>query len=206
MKSMIRNILIATRNRGKVREIRSILVLPEVQLLDLHDIGFESSIEETGISFEENALIKAAAVYERYEVPVIADDSGLVVPFLNGEPGVYSARWSGADATDERNNKLLIDRLQGAGCEERRAYFTCVAVFLPERGTYVTAEGRVHGYIAHRPEGSNGFGYDPLFMLPSLGKTMAQLTDSQKNRVSHRFRAFAQLRDCILDYVARDGN
>jgi len=196
-------IIIASRNRGKVREIRNILALKDVLLQDLLDIGFRESIEEEGESFEENALIKAETVHRWCRVPVISDDSGLVVPYLKGEPGVRSARYAGTGADDGKNNQLLLEKLRNARGEERRAWFSCVALFYYDDGVYRTAEGRVEGIITDRPRGNNGFGYDPLFFVPHLGKTMAQLTDDEKNSISHRGAAFRGIKKYIDHYLAR---
>ena len=192
------SIIIASRNRGKVREIKKILRLDGVGLRDLREIGFDEPIEETGSSFEENALIKARAVYRRYGTWVVADDSGLVVPFLKGEPGVRSARYGGAGADDQENNRILLENMAGAHGEQRKAWFVCVSILYCGGGSYRRAEGRVEGYITTEPRGDGGFGYDPLFFLPDLGKTMAQLSDDDKNSISHRGNAFRKLREEIV--------
>jgi XTP/dITP diphosphohydrolase len=194
--------IIATRNKGKTDEIRKILSLKNVGLLDLHDIGFTDAIDESGDTFEENALIKAEAVYARYGRPVLADDSGLVVPVLHGEPGVRSARYAGPEATDDANNKLLLSRLAHHSGSSREAFFCCVALFYRGPGDYQTAEGTVHGTITRRPEGNSGFGYDPLFYVPQYGKTMAQLEPVDKNAISHRGMAFRALSQAIQSYLA----
>jgi XTP/dITP diphosphohydrolase len=195
-------IIIASMNPGKLREIRSILALDGVNLQDLGEVGFNEPIEETGSSFDENALIKAAAVYRRYHAGVVADDSGLVVPFLNGEPGVRSARYGGPGADDQVNNRILLEKLVNATGEERKAWFACVAVFYHGEGLYLRAEGRVEGYVAAELQGDRGFGYDPLFYLPDLGKTMAQLSDNEKNSISHRGTAFRKLKEEIETYLS----
>lgn len=198
----MREIIIATRNRGKTAEIREILSLGNVVLSDLHDIDFPDEIEENGETFEENALIKAETLFRVYGRPVIADDSGLVVPHLNGEPGVRSARYAGSDASDEDNNKLLLAKLSKAAGSEREAFFRCVAVFYTGPGQYRTAEGTVHGTIALEAAGSGGFGYDPLFYVARYKKTMAQLDSAEKNRISHRGTAFSVLKEYIRAYLA----
>jgi XTP/dITP diphosphohydrolase len=195
-------LLIASRNRGKVTEIREILSLENVDILDLHELGFEGEIEESGDTFEENALIKARAVFRRYNRPVVADDSGLVVPFLDGEPGVRSARYAGPDATDRENNDLLLSRLRDANGKEREAFFHCVAVFYTGPGGYQTAEGTVHGIIARELHGTGGFGYDPLFHVVQHGRTLAQLDNAQKNAISHRGMAFRTLKRHVSAYLA----
>jgi XTP/dITP diphosphohydrolase len=195
--------IIASTNPGKIDEIRSILSFDDVAFRDLEEVGFNEPIDEYGKTFEENALIKASVVFGRYGLPTLADDSGLVVTCLRGEPGVRSARYAGPDADDERNNRLLLERLKNTECDDRRARFLCTAVFYYGSGLYCTAEGRVMGTISARPAGTGGFGYDPLFYVPGLGRTMAQLTDEQKNRISHRGEAFRKLRPCIEEYLAR---
>ena len=195
-------LLIASRNRGKVTEIREILSLKNVDILDLHELGFEGEIEESGDTFEENALIKARAVFRRYNRPVIADDSGLVVPYLDGEPGVRSARYAGPTATDRENNDLLLSRLRDADGKEREAFFRCVAVFYAGPGQYQTAEGTVHGTITRELHGTGGFGYDPLFHVVQYGRTIAQLDDAQKNAISHRGMAFRTLKRHVSAYLA----
>lgn len=195
-------LLIASSNRGKTSEIRDILSLEHVILSDLHDIGFPDEIDENGETFKENALIKAAAVFSQYKRPVIADDSGLVVPYLNGEPGVRSARYAGSNATDDENNELLLARLENTRGSERDAFFRCIAVFYTGPGQYHTAEGTVRGTLSHKPIGSGGFGYDPLFFIARYKKTMAQLGSTEKNAISHRGAAFSILKRYIQAYLA----
>jgi len=189
-------------NSGKVREIRAIIgsVRPEMEILDLTELPYAEKIDETGNSFKENALIKAKAVYTEFKLPVVADDSGLCVEALDGLPGVLSARFAGPNATDEENNRLLIEKLKNVREEERKAWFSCAAVFYYAENRYIHCEGRVWGVIAEQPRGSDGFGYDPLFYLPSFGKTMAQLKSSEKNRISHRGKAFRALKKHIEEY------
>ena len=192
------SIIIASRNGGKIREIKQILTLDGVRLQDLREIGFDEPIEETGSSFEENALIKARAVYRRYGTWVVADDSGLVVPFLKGEPGVRSARYGGAGADDQENNRILLENMADAHGGQRKAWFVCVSILYCGEGNYRRAEGRVEGCITTEPRGDGGFGYDPLFFLQDLGKTMAQLSDDEKNAISHRGRAFRKFGEEIV--------
>jgi XTP/dITP diphosphohydrolase len=197
----LHNIIVASKNRGKISEIRTILSLPGVAISDLYDIGYTDEIAETGETFEENALIKAKAVFNHCHCPVIADDSGLVVPYLHGEPGVRSARFAGPHATDHENNELLLKRLSEASGIERKAYFYCLALFYTEHDRYFTSDGKVHGRIALEPAGRGGFGYDPLFYVPAYEKTMAQLSNTVKNTISHRAGAFNALKVHITHYV-----
>ena len=193
-------LIIASANRGKISEINRILVLEGVRLLDLKTVGFEDQIDECGSTFSENALIKAETVYKMYRVPVISDDSGLSVSFLDGKPGVLSARFAGPGAGDKENNELLLESLKGVDEKDRKAWFTCAAVFYWGDGEYILAEGKVDGVITGEPAGNNGFGYDPLFYIPGLGKTMAELSQEEKNRISHRSRAFKELKSRIEDH------
>jgi XTP/dITP diphosphohydrolase len=189
----LNKIVIASKNRGKISEIRGILMLENVEFLDLGTLGFDERVEETGLTFRENAVIKAEAVFRRYGIPVVADDSGLSVAALGGKPGVMSARFSGPRATDRSNNELLLRMLSEVPPEERCARFFCAAVFYRGGGEYLYAEGTIDGFIAMEPAGENGFGYDPLFYLPDFGKTMAQVAPEVKNSISHRSKAFREL-------------
>lgn len=194
-------IIIASKNSGKIIEIKKILSLRNVELLDFHGLEYPDEIDESGSTFEENAFIKAKAVYGKYHLPVIADDSGLCVSALGGEPGIHSARFAGSEARDEDNIRLLLQRLQDVPNSGRKAYFMCSAVFYYDSGQYYLAEGKVSGFITRSPTGIHGFGYDPVFYLPQYGKTIAQLEDREKNRISHRFIAFRKLKKYIEEYV-----
>jgi XTP/dITP diphosphohydrolase len=189
----LNRIVIASKNRSKISEIKKILFLKNVEIVDLVTLAFEENIEENGSTFAENALIKAKAVFRRYGLPVVADDSGLTVQCLKGMPGVFSARFAGPKASDEENNRLLLQKLRDVRGDGRKAWFSCVAVFYYHAEKYYHTEGVIHGEIAGEPRGNNGFGYDPLFFLPDQGKTMAQLSDKVKNRISHRAQAFRKL-------------
>ncbi len=195
-----KTVIIATKNRGKSREIKEILKIDGVKYLDLYDLDFNDRIVEYGRSFEENALIKAAAIFDRYRKPVVADDSGLEVEALNGRPGVYSARYAGENATDRDNNELLLEELLNLPDIDRKARFVCVAVFYYDVNKYDVEKGEVEGYITHNPVGDQGFGYDPIFYLPDLKKTMAELTPEEKNKISHRGKAFRRLKSHIIRY------
>jgi len=195
-------IVIASKNSGKVKEIRGILSSagPRMEILDLAELSYAEKIDEIGNNFIENAIIKAKAVYAKFKLPVVADDSGLCVEALGGRPGVFSARFAGPHATDKENNRLLIEKMNNVCEEGRKAWFSCVAVFYYAENRYFSCEGRVYGYIAEKPSGSGGFGYDPLFYLPSHGKTMAQLKPAEKNSISHRGKAFRALKKYIDKY------
>jgi XTP/dITP diphosphohydrolase len=188
----MRRLLIATNNAGKVREIKAILGEFYDELVSLKDIGLDLNVMEDGDTFEANAVKKAREAAQAAGCDALADDSGLCVAALDGAPGVYSARYAGEDATDEKNNAKLLAALEGV--EDRRAKFVSV-VALVSGDMVTTASGEVEGVIAHAPSGSGGFGYDPLFFVPELGQTFAEIPAEVKNTLSHRARALAALRD-----------
>jgi XTP/dITP diphosphohydrolase len=193
----MKRIIFASKNEGKVREVRKILNDLNVQILSLSDVDYTISIEETGNTFEENAKLKADVIFKEYKLPVISDDSGLSVAQLDNEPGVYSARYAGLGATDEQNNLKLLKNLEKYP-QPYKAKFICAAVFY--FGTdFFTSIGEVRGEIIKIPRGTNGFGYDPLFVPDGFNQTMAELDSEIKNRISHRFRAFDQLKKHIME-------
>lgn len=182
---------IATNNLHKLTEIRDILNGKFDELLSLKDLGIDVEIEETGETFEENALIKAREIVRLTGMPALADDTGLMVDALNGAPGVYSARYAGEQHNDADNRKLLLKNLDGV--KARDAHFeTCVALCFPD-GHYVLASGQVFGEILTEERGEHGFGYDSLFYSPELNKTFAEASEQEKNSVSHRGRALKNL-------------
>lgn len=182
-------LVFATRNKGKLRELRQLLQLDHLEILALDDIPGTPEVEEDGDTFAENATKKAREIMEATGLPALADDSGLEVDALGGAPGVHSARYAGEDATDGDRINLLLSELQGVPHEQRTARFRCVvAIATPTRELY-SAEGVCEGLIAFEPTGQGGFGYDPVFYLPEYGCTMAQLPQAEKNRISHRARA-----------------
>ena len=184
-------LLLATGNRGKVRELRELLTATGIEVLGLGDIpeGNQEPPEETGATFCENALIKARCWMQRTGMCVLADDSGLAVDYLDGAPGIRSARFAGSDATDSDNNALMLQKLAGVPDGKRGAAFHCCIAFCRPGATELTFDGRAVGIILTAPAGNGGFGYDPLFYFPPLGKTFAQLAPEEKNRVSHRAAA-----------------
>jgi len=194
----MKEIVIATKNRGKLKEIEQILDLPSLQLLDLSAFPRCAAlhVEENGNSFEENALIKARSYHACVKKAVLADDSGLVVPALNGEPGIYSARYAGPQSDDAQNNALLLQKMKGLSGEKRAAYFQCVLAFV-DGGEEHTFYGRCHGTIGFETRGNKGFGYDPLFFVPEQNKTFAELEKEQKNSISHRADALRKFRDFL---------
>lgn len=184
-------VIAATKNKGKIREMQEILSPLDIEVISQQEMGIEVDVEETGDTFEKNALIKARAVAMLCEYPVLADDSGICVEALGGAPGVRSARYAGDDATDsDRVNKLLSEI---GDSENRNAKFVTSVAFIYPDGREITAEGEVRGYITETPEGDNGFGYDPVFFSTELGKTFAMSSDEEKNSVSHRGRALKNL-------------
>ena len=186
-------LVIATQNRGKLDEIGDLLSGFPVDLRDLDDFGPVPPIIEDGDTFDDNAYKKAEVTARILGLPALADDSGLMVAALNGAPGVYSARYAGEDATDiERCNKVLDEMKEAAN---REAAFECVISIAVPSGPALTYEGRCEGIIADAPRGVNGFGYDPIFYYPSLGKTFAELSREDKSRISHRGKALRELRD-----------
>lgn len=189
------NIIIATSNPGKAREIREIFSGSGIHFTSLRDHWDPvPSIPETGSTFMENALMKAQWVLSKIGIWTLADDSGLEVDALGGEPGVFSARYAGEGAGDHANNRLLLEKLSGIGLKERTARFRCVAVLAGPGETVLSAEGCCEGRIIARPCGDGGFGYDPLFVPEGFELTFAQLDSATKNSISHRGRALASLK------------
>lgn len=190
-------IIFATGNAGKMKEIREILEDLNMEILSMKEAGITLEIEENGSSFEENAIIKAKAVAAHpnaHGAVVLADDSGLEIDYLNGEPGIYSARYMGEDTSYRIKNQNLIDRLFGVPDEQRTARFVCaIAAVFPE-GEIRTALGTIEGKIGYEERGSNGFGYDPIFYLPDMSRSTAQLTPEEKNGISHRGNALRQMK------------
>ena len=205
----MKQIIFATGNEGKMREIREILGGLDAKILSLKEAGIDADIVEDGETFEENAVIKATCIQKEiqslaergnceYEGSIVlADDSGLVIDALNGEPGVYSARYMGEDTSYRVKNLNLIERLSGVPEKERTARFVCaVAAAFPD-GTVETARGTIEGFIGYEEKGENGFGYDPIFCVPEYGCTTAELSMEQKNELSHRGKALRE----ILQYL-----
>jgi XTP/dITP diphosphohydrolase len=189
-KTTEKSLLIATTNRGKLKEYQDMMADLPVRWLTLADVGLATmDVEETGQTFFDNALLKAREYSARAGLPTLADDSGIAVDALNGGPGVYSARY--APTAPERNTKLLA-ALEGVPDEARTARFVCVTTLVTPDGVIISAEGTVEGRVGYEPRGTNGFGYDPVFVLPN-NRTMAELSAEEKNSLSHRGRALAKL-------------
>lgn len=198
----MRQVIFATGNEGKMREIRAILGDMELKIRSMKEAGLAPDIEENGSTFEENARIKAQTVADALSAQektracvVMADDSGLEIDALNGEPGVYSARYLGEETPFSEKSADLLRRLKDVPEKERSARFVCaIAAVFPD-GETVVARGVIEGRIGYELRGDNGFGYDPIFYLPEYGRTAAELTDDEKNRISHRSRALEQMKE-----------
>lgn len=190
-------IIFATGNEGKMREIRAILEDLKLPVLSMKEAGVNPEIVEDGKTFGENAEIKARAVWSLTGDIVLADDSGLVVDYIGGEPGIYSARYLGEDTSYAVKNQVIIDRLSQAKGSERSARFVCnIAAVLPD-GRVLHAEETMEGEIAYAPAGSGGFGYDPILYLPEFAKTSAELTMDEKNQISHRGKALRAVKELL---------
>jgi len=196
-------LVIATGNPGKFKEIAALLDGLDVLLLPLDRVGPIEVPPESGESFQENAWIKAMAIAQATGWLALADDSGLEVDRLCGQPGVLSARFGGPEATDADRNQVILEKLRGVPPEERTARFRCVVAIADPRGPVRVAEGICEGRIAEAPRGSSGFGYDPIFEIPSLGKTFAEVGPETKNRLSHRAKAMAGARAILEDILAK---
>lgn len=200
----MQKIIFATGNAGKMREIKKILSDLKMQgepveILSMKEVGIEPDIQEDGKSFEENALIKAKAVASvAKDAIVLADDSGLEIDYLNKEPGIYSARYMGENTSYHEKNMNLIERLKGVPKEKRTARFVCaIACVLPD-GNVFTETTTIEGLIGYEEKGENGFGYDPIFIVPSYGKSTAQLTEEEKNQISHRGKALRAMKERLV--------
>lgn len=184
----MKQLVLATNNEHKIKEIRSLLKSLPLELLTLRDIPNIAPLVEDGTTFQENALKKATAVFQHTGLPSLADDSGLEVFYLNMLPGVYSARYAGPSATDERNNEKLLRAMRGVPPRRRRAQFRSVIAYV-DKGFHELTEGTCMGTLGESPRGTNGFGYDPLFIPDGMAKTYAELTAEQKNDISHRAKS-----------------
>ncbi len=197
-------IVLATRNRGKLVEIVRLLgeSIARARLVTIDEIAPTVRLDEDGDTFEANALQKARQASVATGLPAIADDSGLEVDVLGGAPGVYSARYAGEPSDDARNNQKLLDALKGVPADERNGRFRCVAAYVdPARGIELVRDGSCEGQVLTAPRGTLGFGYDPLFLVPQLSKTMAELPIDEKNQLSHRAAAFRALALVLPDHL-----
>lgn len=194
---LIKELVLATRNPHKGVELSALLSDLGITIRTLAEFPDAPDVIEDGETCQANAIKKATAIARHTGLPVVADDTGLMVDALNGRPGVYAARYAGEGATYEDNWRKLLRELDGVSWEKRKACFVTVAAIAIPTGKVEVAEGVLEGIIASAPAGSGGFGYDPVFFIPELGKTLAQLTSEEKNRISHRAKAFAKAREII---------
>ena len=195
-------IIFATGNTDKMAEIREILKDLGMEILSMKEAGVNPEIVENGKTFEENSLIKARAVHALLPDDIVmADDSGLEIDYLNKEPGIYSARYMGEDTSYRIKNQSLVDRLEGVPVEKRTARFVCVIAAAFPDGTVCTTKGTIEGKIGYEERGENGFGYDPIFYLPDMSRTTAELSPEEKNAVSHRGKALAAMKEQIASYL-----
>ena len=195
----MKKIIFATGNADKMKEIREILSDLDAEILSMKEAGIQADIVEDGKTFEENAVIKATAISKLTGEIVLADDSGLEIDYLNKEPGIYSARYMGHDTPYAIKNQKILDKLRDVPEEKRTARFVCaMALALPD-GTTRTAQATMEGRIGYEIKGENGFGYDPIFYLPEFGKSSAEISPEQKNRISHRGKALRMMKDKIKE-------
>ena len=183
-------VVLASKNKHKLEEICRITEQFDIQLVMESELGVDIDVEETGTTFEENSFLKADAVMKATGLPALADDSGIAVDALNGEPGIYSARYGFDDTLDDWGRlQLLLKNTEDVPDGQRQAQFVCVITMVTPEGKIIQARGEIHGELLREPRGENGFGYDPIFYYPPLGKTTAELSPEEKNRVSHRANA-----------------
>lgn len=198
---MEQTIIIATQNEGKAKEFKELFNQYGYQIKTLLDFPEIDDVPETGETFEENALQKATTISEELGGIVLADDSGLEVDALDGKPGIYSARFAGEHGNDEKNNQKLLKELKGLPFEKRKANFHCSLVMVGPKKDPLHVEGNVYGYILEEERGAHGFGYDPLFYLNDLDRSMAELTSNEKNKMSHRAKAIEKLEKHLDDWL-----
>lgn len=197
-------IIFATGNAGKIKEINMIMKDTGMEVVSMKEAGIAVEAEENGSTYEENALIKARAVAACTDAIVMADDSGLEIDYLNKEPGIYSARYLGEDTSYRIKNANLLGRLEGVPDAQRTARFVCaIAAVLPD-GKELTTRATIEGRIGYEEKGENGFGYDPIFFVPEFGKTTAELTEEEKNKVSHRGKALQLMKEELKRYEDTD--
>ncbi len=199
-RDMEKRIIFATGNEGKMREVRMILADLKLPVVSMKEAGVTGDIIENGTTFEENALIKARAVMERTGEMALADDSGLEIDYLDGAPGIYSARFMGEDTPYEKKNAAILEKLSGVPEQERTARFVCAIACVMPDGTELTSRGTMEGRIAYEIRGENGFGYDPIFYLPECGCSSAQISPEQKNELSHRGKALRSMKEKLRAY------
>ncbi|MCR4715780.1 MAG: XTP/dITP diphosphatase [Lachnospiraceae bacterium] len=198
---MTNKIIVATGNAGKMKEVKEILADLDYEIMSMKEAGVFEDVDETGTTFEENAVLKAKGVAKHLseDAIVIADDSGLEIDYLNGEPGIYSARYLGHDTSYDYKNSEILKKLDGVKDEDRAARFVCaIAAVFPD-GREVVKRATIEGIIGHEIAGENGFGYDPIFFVPEYGCTTAELSADQKNAISHRGKALRAIREELIN-------
>ncbi|NLP46558.1 MAG: XTP/dITP diphosphatase [Epulopiscium sp.] len=188
-------LIFATKNKGKIIEIKEIMKDLPFQIVSLDEAGIDIDIEENGATFEENALIKAKTIMELTGSLVLADDSGLEIDYLDGKPGIYSARFGGVNTSYEIKNNKILDLLKGVPKEKRTARFVCAIAAVYPTGDTITTYGTIEGIIAEKPSGNHGFGYDPIFYVPKYQCTTAEMSPEQKNAISHRAKALQKIKE-----------
>lgn len=187
-------IILATFNKHKLYEISQLIGSTEIELLSLEDIGYDEEIIEDGKSFIENALIKAETIYNKFKIPTLADDSGICIDAIDGEPGIHSSRFAGENTSSKEKNRIIIDMLKGNG--NRKAHYTCALAYVDDNEKFIV-EKYCHGKIIEEEIGFNGFGYDPIFFVESFNKTLAEIAIEDKNKISHRGQAFMEFKKHI---------
>ncbi|WMJ79575.1 XTP/dITP diphosphatase [Clostridium sp. MB40-C1] len=198
----MKKLIVASNNEHKIMEIREILRDFPIEIVSLKEAGIYIDIDETGSTFMENAHIKASEIYNKVkDCMVMADDSGLMVEALGGEPGVYSARYSGEHGNDKKNNDKLLRKLKGMNVEEKKAKFVCAVELIFDNNNVINVQGEVLGYIIEEERGKDGFGYDPIFYVPQLKKTFAEMTSQEKNSISHRGKALKILQEKLKELI-----
>lgn len=203
----MKKLIIASNNSGKIKEIKRILRDIDIEVLSLKDIGLDIDVEEDGLTFEENAKKKSTEIYKELikkgenNFIIMSDDSGLEVKYLNGEPGVFSARYAGEHGNDKKNNEKLLLKLEGVDYKNRKAKFVCQLAIISDKNEYRSVKGIVEGYILDKEKGEGGFGYDPLFFYEPLNKSFAELTMEEKNKISHRGSALQKARKIIEELL-----
>lgn len=195
-------IVLATKNKGKIKEMHELLAPMNIEVLSLADFSPVDDAEENGATFAENAMLKARYYFSHTGTPCLADDSGLEVDALDGRPGVYSARYSGEDATDASNNAKVLQEMTGVEQEKRTARFRC-AMALVGDGIELTTDGTCEGVLLTEERGNGGFGYDPLFYVPAFERTLAEMSSDEKNSISHRGSAVRKMADLIAEMMAK---
>ena len=203
----MKRLVIASNNEGKIKEIKRVLASLPVEVLSLKDMGLDIEVEEDGLTFEDNAKKKSVEIYKELikrndsNFIVMSDDSGLEVDYLDGEPGVFSARYAGEHGNDKKNNEKLLLNLAGVSDDNRKARFVCQLALINEKNEYRTVRGTVDGYILEEEKGNGGFGYDPLFFYKPLNKSFGELTMEEKNEISHRGVALQKVKEIIKELL-----